>query len=298
MDALERVRRGACDPLPRGDAASQRDHCDVGVRDDARADRIAGAGDHVQDARWEDLGGELGEPQRAQRGDLRRLEHDHVPRGERRRDLPDRHHQGVVPGRDLADDADRFAAHERRVAGLVLPRGRGVRRSRRTGEESELIRADRQLLGRQRTRLADVGRLERRQLAGVAVDRVGERQQRLHSPTGRRVTPAEPCGPGRAHCAIDVGLRALGHAADRLPVRRIDDFAGAAVDGVDELTRNQIAEHAHLRERGHRATSASPAWSRRVRSSPVAASSSSSSGARTGPVVSPTSRQAVLTAAE
>jgi hypothetical protein len=61
--------------------------------------------------------------------------------------------------------------------------------------------------------------LDRRQLAGVAVDRVGERQQRLHPLTGRRVTPAEPSGTGhdlsghrrrrrRAHPQPDCGTRA------------------------------------------------------------------------------------------
>ena len=74
----------------------------------------------------------------------------------------------------------------------------------------------------------------------MAVDRVRERQQRLHPLTGRRVTPAEPGGTGRAHCAVDIGLRALGHTADHLPVRRIDDLAGTVVDGVDELTRNEM----------------------------------------------------------
>ena len=38
-----------------------------------------------------------------------RLEHDGVAGGERGRDLPHRHHQRVVPRRDLADDADRLA---------------------------------------------------------------------------------------------------------------------------------------------------------------------------------------------
>ena len=69
------------------------------------------------------LGGELGELERRDRRRLGRLQHDRVARRQRRADLPDRHHQRVVPGRDLADHADRLAADDRRVALHVLAGG-------------------------------------------------------------------------------------------------------------------------------------------------------------------------------
>ena len=45
-----------------------------------------------------------------------------LPGGEGGCDLPDRHHQRVVPRRHLTDDADRLAPDPRRVAGQVLTR--------------------------------------------------------------------------------------------------------------------------------------------------------------------------------
>src|SRR6478609_6692946 len=45
-----------------------------------------------------------------------RLEYDGVPRGQRGRDLPDHHHQRVVPGGHLAHHADRLAPNPGGVA--------------------------------------------------------------------------------------------------------------------------------------------------------------------------------------
>ena len=50
VDALEGVRGGAGDLLAGRDVAGERDEPHVRVPDDARADRLAVAGDHVQDA--------------------------------------------------------------------------------------------------------------------------------------------------------------------------------------------------------------------------------------------------------
>ena len=52
------------------------------------------------------------------------LEHDRAARGERRRELPGRHHQREVPRDDLADDADRFAQ------GVGVPVARARHRDR------------------------------------------------------------------------------------------------------------------------------------------------------------------------
>src|SRR6266545_1579154 len=52
------------------------------------------------------LGRQLGQHQRGQRRGRRGLEHDGAAGRQRRADLPDRHHQRVVPWRDLADHAD------------------------------------------------------------------------------------------------------------------------------------------------------------------------------------------------
>jgi len=67
MDALERLGGGLRDLLPGRDVAGERDQADVGMADDAGADRLAVAGDHVEDTRRDHLRGELREPKRRER---------------------------------------------------------------------------------------------------------------------------------------------------------------------------------------------------------------------------------------
>ena len=76
------------------------------LRDAVLDQRPAGvpvAADDVEHARREELGGQLGQPQRRHRRGVARLEDDGVAGRDRRGDLPDRHHHRVVPRRDLAD---------------------------------------------------------------------------------------------------------------------------------------------------------------------------------------------------
>ena len=74
------------------------------------------------------------------------LEHDRVAGGEGRPDLPDHHHQRVVPGRHLADDADRLASYEGGVVLEVLAGRLALEHPGRAGEEPELVDRRRQLL--------------------------------------------------------------------------------------------------------------------------------------------------------
>ena len=71
---------------------------------DPLADRDAVAGDDVQHAGRDRVLRQLDEAEQRERRLLGRLQHLDVAGGERRRHLPDRHHQRVVPGRDPADD--------------------------------------------------------------------------------------------------------------------------------------------------------------------------------------------------
>ena len=247
VHALERVRRAAGDALAGADAAGQRDQRDLGMADDRLAHAGTVAGDDVEHARRQDVGDQLGEPQRRDRRQLGRLEHHDVARRQRRADLPDRHHQRVVPRRDLADDAQRLAPDQRRVALAVLAGQRAVQRARRAGEEAQLVGAHRHLLGGQRVRLADVDRLERGELLDVVVDDVGHGQEQLLAAAGRRVAERDPGGARGGDRALDVGARPLGHARDDLARGRVEDVAGRAVDAVDQLAADQVAE---LADRG------------------------------------------------
>src|SRR3989304_2286497 len=72
--------------------------------------------------RREGVGRRRGEAYRGEGRLLRWLEDDGVAGGEGRPDLPDRHHQRVVPGGDRGDHADRLPAGAARGVVDVVPR--------------------------------------------------------------------------------------------------------------------------------------------------------------------------------
>ena len=209
------------------------------------ADGDAVAGDHLQDARREDLLRELGEAQRRERRLLGGLEDLDVARRERGAQLPDDHHQRVVPGRDPGHDPERLAADERRVALDVLGRGLALERAGRAGEEAEVVGRERHLVGRDRHRLADVQRLELRELVRVLVDHVRELQEQLHPVLRRLVEPVGERLPRRVDGPVDVRLRALRHLGDRLAGRGVEDLHRLALDGVDPLAPDEVLVRLH-----------------------------------------------------
>ena len=123
-------------------------------------ERVAGglalAGDHVEHAGREDVGGQLGQPQRGQRGELARLEDEGVAGGERGPELPGRHVERVVPRRDADAHAERVAAQHRGVVLEVLAGGLGLHGAGRPGEEPEVVDGEVELELDDRHRLADV----------------------------------------------------------------------------------------------------------------------------------------------
>ena len=122
---------------------------------------------------------ELGEQRRAGRRGVARLEDDRVAGRQRRGDLPDHHHQRVVPRRHLADDADRLAADPRGVVLHVLPRRLALEHPGGAGEEPEVVGGVRQLLRHgQAQRLAGVLALDGDELVGARLDGVGDLEQR------------------------------------------------------------------------------------------------------------------------
>ena len=81
--------------------------------------------------------------------------------------------------------------------------------------------------------LADVERLEQRELLGVLADELGEAQQHRLLPLRVGVAPdaALEGGPRRLHRPIDVGLAAVGDMGEDLAVDRRDAREGRAVEG-------------------------------------------------------------------
>ena len=144
-------------------------------------------------------GGELGEAKQRERRLLGRLQHLRVPGGERGRELPDGHHQRVVPRRDPGDDPERLAADHRGVAAHVLARALALEQPRRAGEEAQVVDADRDLVARVGERLADVRRLDPGELLGVVLEHLA--RARAAPPRARpascRASPAAPPSPRR-----------------------------------------------------------------------------------------------------
>ena len=149
------------------------------MRDHGRAG-VAVAAHDVEHARREELGGDLGHQRGGHRRGVAGLEHDAVAGGERRRELPDRHHHRVVPRRHLADDADRLAPDVGREAGHVLARRCGPRAARAAPAKKRIWSTRRRdLLGAgQLDRLAGVLALGGDDVLGAVLHRVGELQQR------------------------------------------------------------------------------------------------------------------------
>ncbi len=108
-DPLDLVGGAAHDPLAHLGRPGEADLPHRGVADEPLADDRALARDHREDAlRDPGLERELADAEGGHRGQLGRLEHDAVARGERRCEAPagDRHRE--VPRDDHADDAERL----------------------------------------------------------------------------------------------------------------------------------------------------------------------------------------------
>ena len=162
-------------------------------------------------------------------------------------DLPHRHEERVVPGADAGDDPERLAPDHRRVALDVLAGGLALEVARGAGEEAEVVGHHPGLVDGDPPRLADVQRLEARELLGVLVDDV------------RELRAGAPCGPWascachslprllrRVDRAVDVLGGAARHLGDHLAGRRVQHLHRLAGRRVDELAAD---EHLLL---GHR----------------------------------------------
>ena len=230
MDPLQGLRRGGRDPLPGRRRPGQRDEADIGMLDELRPGGLAVAADHVEDAGREDLRAPLGQLQGGDRGRLGRLQDDRVAGRQSRADLPDRHHQRVVPGGDLADHADRLAPDDRGVALHVLARRLALHAAGGAGEEAQLIRHRRDLVLEHRMpRLAGVGGLEVGDLIRLLLDQVGDRQQRARPLGGGGDAPVLERLLRRPDGAVDVLLGGERRLGDHLSGRGIDHVLGLPV---------------------------------------------------------------------
>ena len=94
------------------------------------------------------------------------------------------------------DDPERLAADHRRVALDVLAGRLALEHARGAGEEAEVVGGERHLVARGHERLADVQRLELRELLGVLLHHVRERVQQLRAVLRRLLRPRRPAPAG------------------------------------------------------------------------------------------------------
>ncbi len=239
MDALDRLCRGSGDLPAGGRVAGQADHVDVGVGDEPMPDDVARTGHHVEDALGEDVGADLGQPQGRQRRHGGRLEDDGAAGGDGRAQLPDRHHERVVPRRHLADDPGGLAPDHRGVGAEVLPGRLALHDPRRAGEEADVVHGELDVEVGGALRLSDVVLLQLRQRLGVALDRIGEGVQHLRAILWRRLRPGVEGRARGGDGAVDVGGIALGDLGDLLLGGRVDDRCALAAGGIGPVAGDE-----------------------------------------------------------
>lgn len=124
-DRLEERRALGRHPPAHGGRPGEHDLGDARVSDERVARDRTVSGEHLEQALGKvRLQGELGQAQRGQRGRLGGLEEDRVARREGRYRAPGRDRHREVPGRDDADDAERFEERHVQAAGdRDLPAG-------------------------------------------------------------------------------------------------------------------------------------------------------------------------------
>src|ERR1700686_4356548 len=202
--------------------------------------RLAVTGDDVEDAGRKNPRRQFGHPQGAQWRPLGRLEDHAVAGGQRRGDLPDRHHQRVVPGGDGAHNADRLSPDHARVAAHVLAGGATFERAGGAGEEPQVVHARWDLFReKEGARLAHVRRLDVRHRLGVGKNRIRQLEQHLAPLLGNRLEPVHVGFAGGRHAAVDVLLGTLRHLGHDLAGRRVDDLLRLIARAVNPLAADE-----------------------------------------------------------
>ena len=171
---------------------------------------------HVDHAARQDVGDELHDRHDRHRRLLGRLEHDAVPGGERRRQLPGRHQEREVPRDDLR--RRRRAARgsgrrrcRRRARRCRLPGPGWHRRSSGSGRWRAAGRRDRLA-----DRLAVVDRLDERDGLEILLEPVSDPVEDVGPEGGRGGVPAQGGGVGGIERAVDVLVGGAGDLAEGL----------------------------------------------------------------------------------
>ena len=197
----------------------------------------------VEHARRQVLRGELGQHQGRHRRGLGGLQDHRVPGRDGRRPLPGRHHEGVVPRRDLGDDADGLAAQHTGVALDVLPRGRALRSPGLAGSGPDDVQDVRHLRPHRPTWLAGVAALRIDELLGPVLQGLREAKQGEHPLRRRGVPPAREGAYRGGKSRIEVGLPGDRCDLVGLTGRGVDDRVGQLGERRSSRSAVEVVQH-------------------------------------------------------
>ena len=147
--------------------------------------------------------------------------HDGVSACKRRGELPRRDQEREVPGRDRGDDTERLA-HAVREDARIRRVGRPRDLGRPAGEVHPRTDGERDVALRLADRLADVARLERRELVGARLEQLAEPLEDPASLERIDLRPPGLRGTSGLHGLVDVLGIASRERRDRQRRRRID----------------------------------------------------------------------------
>lgn len=151
------------------------------------------------------------------------LEDDRVAGREGGPDLPQRHHERVVPWSDLTDDADRLTTDVGGETLHVLSGRLALEKSCGSGEEPHLIGSDLDLfVGDHLVGLAGVGAFGCDDFVAVRFDGVGELEECSLPHARRRLAPGLECSLCGFDGGVDVFLRGDRRTPDHTLVHGVD----------------------------------------------------------------------------
>ncbi len=248
-DLLHRARRRGHDLAAGLQTTGEGDQVHLGCLGERRSHVGAGAQDQVGDpGGYAGLGERLHQPDRRRRGQLARLEHERVARGDRGRDLPGGLQEREVPRGDERAHADRLvddAAGDLGHARVDHPAGVGVGEVRVVTEDGDdVVDVD---LGLDQA-LAGVEGLEAGDLGLLGLELVGDPVEDA-APLGRgglspgTVVERPACGSDRCQGVVSGALRDGG---DQRTVRGTVDLPCPLVCCVLPVSVDEELGHSNL----------------------------------------------------
>ena len=238
MGTLDGLRASGGDDLAGGGVAGDRHEANRRVTRQCVADDRAPTGHDVEHTWRKDVRRQVGQAKRRERSDLRRLDDRGVPGRQGRSELPDGHHQWVVPRADADGDAQRLPADHGGEAPLVLSGRLAFLAAGSAGEKAQAIGYEGDVGLGDRYGLSDIDGLEPGELGCIGVDGVGELKEHGAALFWRCVEPDLVVGLlCRAYCTLDVLLAGDGNFGNDLSGCRVDVIIGLASGRVRPIRR-------------------------------------------------------------